>query len=249
MRVLRLSPPRHADDPIRLERIALPGGGTRLMTRLDDLDARRYEAAVVAIVPAVERRLAAGVFANRARATPSGIALAPWRVARNRYERAITEATSGSARAAFVGDVARCYPSIGARTVGDALRRLGVPEPEAQRVAGLLDEFQGRGVPGLPVGPAASAVVANSVLASVDRELAETAGRPAMWWVDDVVVFTPDEAAARRAASAFDRSLGLLGLLAHPFKCRVVPDPGGVRSVASRASALPVSDRGMMRAP
>jgi hypothetical protein len=219
------------------------------MARLGARDARRYEAAVGAIVPAVERALTPGVFANRARPVPGGVALAPWREARRRYERAMAAGTTGPWRAAFVGDVARCYPSIGAGTVRDALRHLGVAEPELRGVTDLLAEFQDRGVPGLPVGPAGSAVVANAVLASVDRALARAVGGPALWWVDDVVVFTPDLALARRARSAFDRSLERIDLLAHPSKCGVVAEPGALHAVASRASAVPPTGRGMMRAP
>lgn len=249
MRADRRSRSREADEPIRLEEIARPRGGTRSMTRLDARDARRYEEAVGAIVPAVERALTPWVFANRSRPVPGGVALAPWGEARRRYERAIAAGTTGPWRAAFVGDVARCYPSIGARTVRDALRNLGVPEAELRRVIDLLAEFQDRGVPGLPVGPTGSAVVANAVLAPVDRALTRTAGRPALWWVDDVVVFTTDLAGARRARSEFDRSLERIGLAAHPSKTGVVADPAALGPIAARASALAPIDRGMMRAP
>src|SRR4029450_374898 len=83
-------------------------------------------------------------------------------------------------------DVRRCYASMSPSIVGDALDRAGIPT--ACEVAGFLAGLERIGVEGLPVGPDASAVLANAVLAQVDRLLRE-AGIEHLRWVDDVVLW------------------------------------------------------------
>ena len=84
----------------------------------------------------------------------------------------------------------------------------GAHPAEVGRIVGLLDRFARAGVEGLPVGPPASAVLANAVLGRVDRTL-DAAGL--MWarWVDDVVVAGPAERAAETFAAALAAPLFL----------------------------------------
>ena len=227
-----------------------PAAGPDSMTRLDDLDARRYEAAVGRHRARRGAPLTAGVFANRSRATPSGIALAPWRVARDRYERAITEATSGSARAAFVGDVATVLPL----------------DRRAYRRRRLCD---GSGCPsrrpsGSPASSTSSRVGACLGCRSVRpprpwsrtrssrRSTASSPRRPGGPRCGGSTTSWSSRPTRRPPAGPRARSIARWGCsawLAHPFKCRVVPDPARCDRSRARASALPVSDRGMMRAP
>ena len=51
---------------LTIERVPKPGGGHRVLVRLGGSDGRRYAAAVLAAMPAVERALRPTVFANRA---------------------------------------------------------------------------------------------------------------------------------------------------------------------------------------
>ena len=156
---------------------------------------------------------------------------------------------SGRFRAAFVGDISDCYGSIEAATVGRSLRSLGVHDAAVDVVVEILRSFDARGVRGLPIGPPASAVLANAVLAPVDRVLAEASGGPVLRWVDDVVVFAAVPARAMATQAAFSRSLRDLGLTPHPTKSATVDDPAAVLPSASRASVPPAVSRGMMRPP
>jgi hypothetical protein len=199
-------------------------------------------------VPAVERGLAVGVMGNRARTGTRGVDLQPWASARRRFQREVALAAASS-RAAFVGDVLECYASIRPSAVERSLSDLGAPPGDVARVCDLLRGFEERGLPGLPVGPAPSAVLANAVLAPVDRALREAAGGPVFRWVDDVVAFTSSRAGAERAAGAFHRALEELGLEAHPLKCRLTLDVAEVVTGASVASGVRGRGRGMMRRP
>lgn len=237
------------EDPIRTEVVPARPGATRTITHLGEHDRRRYEVAVAAVIPDVERVLGAGVVANRARPTPVGVALEPWGVARRRYARSIATAAAGPWRAAFVGDVHDCYGSIDPSIAERSLRSIGASGGSIERVGAILRRLEDRGVRGLPVGPEPSAVLANAVLASVDRALAAAVCRPAFRWVDDVVVFAHDRREARTAAATFARALDALGLEAHPEKCRIVRDPGALRAVVSGRSATRGPARGMMRPP
>jgi histidine ammonia-lyase len=97
------------------------------------------------------------------------------------------------------------------------------------------------GVRGLPVGPDASAVLANVVLAPVDRTLADE-GIEHLRWVDDIVVTAADP---RAALSAIRRALERIGLRLNERKTRIV-DPASLRgrpSVSGCRRADGASDR------
>ena len=95
--------------------------------------------------------------------------LAPYRTARRRFHQEYR----ALAAALLVGraDVRECFPSISGRAVERALLRLGCHPSHVVPVRRLLDRFIERGIPGLPVGPPASAVLAKAVLAEADRAL------------------------------------------------------------------------------
>ena len=239
-------PPRsieRRDDAIRLEVVPKSCGGSRTLIHLGDHDRRRYDAAVASVTPSVERALTSGAVANRAHATPLGLELEPWRLARLRYVRSLRAAARGPSRAAFVGDVRDCYGSITPATVVRALHVAGASPRHIERVAALLHDFELRGVRGLPIGPHPSAVLANAVLAQVDDALAWASDGPAYRWVDDVVVFTQDAASCREVAAVFDRALGALGLSANAQKCRIIDDPHAV--LAERRGSLYHEPHGM----
>lgn len=236
------------DEAIRSQVIAKPGGGTRMLTHLGERDRRLFDRAVAAIVPAVERGLANGVMANRARTSAPGVELRPWASARRRFRREV-DAAARSSRAVFVGDVVECYASIQTLAVERALADLGAEGDDVARVCDLLRSFEERGVRGLPVGPAPSAVLANAVLAPVDRALREAADGPVFRWVDDVVAFASGRRAAERIAGVFHRTLEDAGLLAHPTKCRLSPEANDTLAGVSPASGAHRRGRGMMRRP
>lgn len=220
-----MGPPRSQAPPpdsIHMQHLEKAEGGTRVLVHLGDEVSRRYAAAVAAVVPAVENALTPVAVANRALSTPTGFRLEPWRSARARLRRAVATCAAGPLTGAFLGDVRDCYGSMTPDAVASALVRSGASDTGVLRIVEILRGFEERGVRGLPVGPPPSAVLANAVLASVDRALAEAAEGPVLRWVDDVIVFTTGPRGARRAAASFERSLGHVGLVPHPAKCRIV---------------------------
>ena len=216
---------------VRFVRIRRAGGERRLAI-LDRATRDRYVRLVAASADAVEACLSDAVVANRVRSwrlEPPELRLRPWRVER-RVFAARLNTLAGRARTIVFADVRRCYASISAATVGKTLRRDGVGA--ADELERFLHELEGAGVPGLPVGPEPSAVVANAVLTPVDRALSD-AGIRHLRWVDDLVLAAEDPGAALEVLRG---SLATVGLRLNERKTRVVLDP---RAIGSRAGLSP----------
>ncbi len=190
----------------------------RWLVRLDPADEAAYRAAVGPLVPRIERGLGPAVLANRARAAPDGWRLAPWGPSRAAWRRtlrrAVREARRGTVFA--VVDVRDCYGSISTGTI------VAVLGPEAAHAVALLRRFAVDGVRGLPVGPEASAVLANGILAALDRSL-RAGGVRHLRWVDDVVLWGADRD-VRRALGELHRAAEGLGLELHDRKTRLLDD-------------------------
>jgi hypothetical protein len=183
------------------------------MTVLDQGAAASYEAAVAALVPCIERSLLASVVANRAvvvGSVPPSFRLEPWRDARARFACGARRLVAGGG-AMLVADVRSCYPSIGSDVVYRRLSHLGCALERARAIRCLLESFRSAGVPGLPIGPEPSAVLANAVLSEADEALAAL-GADHLRWVDDFFVFTHDIRAGEAALRALRRSLSGAGL-------------------------------------
>lgn len=205
-------------------------GGVRWLARLDARTGAAYAASVAPFVPAIERALPSAVVANRvvfARIDPPAIRLESWRAARSRFRRLVRAGASG-AGAALMTDVRECYASIGAPLVAQALEGLGVGRAELASVLALLRGLEAHGVRGLPIGPDASAVLANAVLLRIDRRLAET-GFAHVRWVDDLIVFADDVGAAEDALGIVRSTLAEMDLAPAEHKTRVVVDPALIR--------------------
>jgi hypothetical protein len=199
--------------PLRWERCAKPGGGTRWIVRLGSGDDLAYRRLVAPLAPSIGRSLGPIAFANRAR---GGARLEPWRPARRAWRRAVSSAV-GANRVVVASDVRDCYGSIGERALG----ALAI-DPELDR---FLRGLRSAGVRGLPVGPDPSAILANAVLAIADREAAAAGCRP-IRWVDDVVFAAAGRRTVGRAFDAWRRALEGLGLEAHDGKTRWLLGPG-----------------------
>lgn len=211
-----------------------PSGGVRLLTVLDAQTSRRYEGLVSALTPAVVR---SGEGEALGIATTSGGLLAD----RIRWRRALDRAMR---RPAILSDVRACYPSIGEEAIAIGLAAAGVRADDTERLQGFLREVRCAGVPGLPVGPAPSAIVAEAVLRSGD-DAVRRAGGWIVRWVDDVVISGVDRTSAARAFDAWARALRGLGLEPHEGKTARL-DALGAPTDPSASRAIP---RGMMRAP
>ena len=129
--------------------------------------------------------------------------------------------------------MARCYPSIERDVVARALMDMGAAPAQVHTIAHLLARWGDEGVRGLPVGPAASALLANAVLHAVDEGL-RAAGVRHLRWVDDVVAFAPDRATASRAFDAYRRALDRVGLRPNEAKTDLVDDPRAAAAALGR---------------
>jgi hypothetical protein len=210
----------------------LRAGGERRIAILDPSTRERYVRLVAGSADVLEERLSDAVVANRVRSwrqEPPELRLRPWRVERRVFAARLSALARGAESIAFA-DVRRCYASISAAMVGETLRRDGIENADA--LEGLLRDLERAGVRGLPVGPEPSAVLANAVLARVDRAL-EGAGIRYLRWVDDVVLAAEDPTGALRVLRD---ALATAGLELNDGKTRIVLDP---RSMVARTSVSP----------
>jgi hypothetical protein len=154
----------------------------------------------------------------------------PLHTEREAWRAALRAAMLGS-EGAVVSDVAACYPSIGVRAIRMASAAAGGNPDE---LLAFLRRTSDAGAPGLPIGPASSAVIADAVLAIADREAA-AAGLPPIRWVDDVV-FAGARVDVARAERAWRGALRDLGLRDHEGKRHSVRALGdlSVPSLAAR---------------
>jgi hypothetical protein len=214
-----------------------PGGGLRWLTQLDPADEAAYRAAVGGLVGRVERSLSPAVIANRAVPAAGGWTLHDWRTARSAWRALLRSAADTAVRGTVfaVTDVRECYPSIRPATVGSVLG------PDARETVALLRRFSAAGVRGLPIGPDASAVVANAVLAPLD-DAVTAAGARHVRWVDDVALWGSGRE-VRRALEALRRAAARLGLELHPEKTRLLAGRHELRSIALDASRAAPSGR------
>ena len=206
-------------SPIRWGSAPKPGGGTRTLARLSTDDERRFAGAVAQIVPFVERARGREAVANRvSRYDPShGItSLEPWPRARERWERELGQ-MERTARVIAITDVRECYASIGPTVVQDRLASLGAPPESGSEVGCWLRVFGEAGVAGLPVGPEASAVLADAVLFAGDAAL-RAVGVVHLRWVDDVVIAAPDRRGALQALDRLRQAWAAVGLEVHDGK-------------------------------
>jgi Reverse transcriptase (RNA-dependent DNA polymerase) len=232
--------------PVRFEQLLKPGGGFRLLSRLDPADLKDLQRIVVGLGPRIEASLGPEVRANRI--LGRGPALAPWGPARGAWAAEVDRRLRSRPRSVLVADVRDCYASIRGPALAHALRRSGAREELVQGLLDLLAHLADEGIQGLPVGPEPSAVLANVVLACGDRALRKT-GTSHLRWVDDFVVSTTGRLHSIRALDALRRSLGEWGLELNEPKTAIL-DPGEARA-RLLAGELPASGagRGMMPAP
>jgi hypothetical protein len=192
-----------------------------VLTLLDPSARREYVALVAPAVPAIESSLSDRVVAHRVawcRADPPSLRLRPWRAERRAFAIRL-RALAAAASTIAIADVRRCYASISPSTVVHALGDLGIRS--ATEVGDFLTRLERAGGRGLPVGPEASAVLANAVLARADEAM-RSVGVEHLRWVDDVVIAASGPAEARRATAVLADAVARLGLRLNETKTRIV---------------------------
>lgn len=210
---------------VRLGQTAKPDGCPRSLVTFYRDDAREYERAVAAVVLAVESVLGGEVLAERVRGRGSigWTRPEPWRGARRRFERAVSQLGAPPSTVLLCTDVRDCYGSIHQPAVERSLRAIGCDRSDVVAVTRFLDRCEASGVRGLPVGPTPSAVLANAVLAALDRAIGVRAFRH-LRWVDDLVIVAPNLEAASATLDDLRSSADELGLRLHDGKTRILTE-------------------------
>ena len=175
------------------------------MATLSSRDAVRWEQLGRRIAFMIEPSLDRRVRANRTVAAAQGSSLS------STLRAARVEAAALSRRSHLVlrTDVRRFYPSVTPSAVHASLRMIGAEPGLAREAAAMLDGWGSAGYAGLPIGPPASAIVANAVLAPVDSDLA---GVGFVRWVDDYAIGLRTRKQLPEVLDRLDRTLDRLGL-------------------------------------
>ena len=214
--------------PLAQRIVPKPSGGTRRLVVLAPLDERAFARSVVRLAPVIRRALGPESHANRPTGWDPrhGLLLEPWRQARRRWHADVRHMRN-QGHLVTVTDVRDCYGSITTPVVEQRLRAIGAPEEGIVAIGSWLHGFTDAGVEGLPVGPVASAVLADAVLAAGDDAL-RTTGTSFIRWVDDVVIFAPDRRARVAALDTLRTAWAALGLEMHEEKTGSLDDPGSL---------------------
>jgi Reverse transcriptase (RNA-dependent DNA polymerase) len=238
--------PRVASDPalsrpIRWDVVPKPGAGARRLVVLSRVDALAFARSVAGVSPSILGALGSESHANRVVAwdPARGPILEPWRRARRRWQRDLRR-LGNDARYAAVTDVRACYASISPRVMSDRLLALGATEAGAHQIGSWLHVFDDLGVDGLPVGPAASALLADAVLSAGDDAIRAT-GAAHVRWVDDVAIFAHDARTRATALEALRRTWAALGLELHDGKTALIDEPAGEARLGAASKSLAAS--------
>lgn len=177
------------------------------MARLSEPDTGRWHALAGRVAVLVERALPPSVLANRAVGGGRGWSLEPvgpaLRRARHLGRRMAT------APLLVRTDVAAFYPSVTPSTANRALLDVGAERADARLAAAMLEGWGSEGYPGLPIGPAGSALLANAVLRPVDRAVTAS---PWLRWVDDYLIAVSPRSGVEQILEQLDEALDGLGL-------------------------------------
>ncbi len=131
--------------------------------------------------------------------------------------RAFAEALSEESSWVVVADVSNFFDSVSPHAVRLALRHDF--EPAIDPIVDLLHQLRARGVAGLPAGYGDARLIANAVLAPVDRAL----GAPFTRWIDDYRIFASTKAEADGVVRSLRNALGQFDLQLKDTKLEIMP--------------------------
>ncbi|MGH2662418.1 MAG: RNA-directed DNA polymerase [Actinomycetota bacterium] len=177
------------------------------------------------VAPVIEQRLQPGVLANRSTESATAWSLAPV-PASIRLANRVAAGVAGRSSLLLRTDVASFYGSVTPPVLAECLRSSGADPVDARLSADMLEEWGSEGYEGLPIGPPASAVMANAVLRPVDEALSPT---PILRWVDDYLIGLPSAGGMLVVLDRIDEALGRVGLRRSERKTSVVEGPTALR--------------------
>lgn len=162
--------------------------GFRVSQQLDPLDAMLYAAMVYEMGPRIESaRLSADIACSyRFAPTPQG-AFYPRDNGWDAYTRRSRQLARENSYVLYI-DISDFYNQIYHHRIGGALETSGIPSPRAANVEKFLARFTAKQSRGIPVGPSASHLLAESCLSDVDSFL-DQSGVPFVRYVDDFRIF------------------------------------------------------------
>ena len=163
--------------------------GFRVSQQLDPLDAMLYAAMVYEMGPRIESaRLSADIACSYRFDPTSKGDFYPrdngWGTYANRSRKLAHE----NSHVLYI-DISDFYNQIYHHRVGGALETSGIPSPRAANVEKFLGRFTAKQSRGIPVGPSASHLLAESSLGDVDSFL-DQSGVPFVRYVDDFRIFS-----------------------------------------------------------
>jgi hypothetical protein len=126
-------------------------------------------------------------------------------------------------------DITKFYPSVRTDRLRELLLKRGCNAAAVRRVIGILESWQTDALSGLPIGPEASAVLANFFLDSVDRSII-SAGADHKRYSDDILIFTEARPIGEAVVTIVDSNLSLLQLQRSEEKTKYFDDPQEARN-------------------
>ena len=199
-------------DPIEDYFIPKPAGGSRRMASLSPRDDEVWHLLGGRVADVVEPQLSRRGLANRADVRRGAWEPGPLGPALRRARRH-AESLGRRSPVLVRADVRAFYPSVTPTVLFRSLRDTHLQA--AAEAATMVEGWGSEGYAGLPIGPPASAVLANVVLSHVDDALGDV---PLLRWVDDYLIATRDERQAVETIERLDEALDALDLVRAPEK-------------------------------
>jgi hypothetical protein len=204
-----------------------PGGGFRVATQLDPIDAIIYAAISYEVAPGVEnsriprdRRIACSY---RVELDPKGRLFAPESGWPEYHGRSKDLADTGLYTHVLLADIADFYNQIYSHRVQSALEIANVPPARSSSVERFLLSLTAKQSRGVPVGPSTSILLAEALLTDVDNFLLRL-GMPFTRFVDDFRIFcTSKRQAVRVYHDLVEYIYTSHRLILEPWKSRILP--------------------------
>lgn len=190
--------------PTAVNRILVPkpDAGFRVAVQLDPIDSLMYTAAVYEAASRIEdNRVRAELniaCSYRVIPTPDGSFFQASDGAKQYHEKSRELASADGVKAVLVADIADFYNQVYTHRVQSALESSGVSKQRADNVEAFLLKLSAKQSRGIPVGPAASIVLAEACLDDVDKMLLSR-GLKHTRYVDDFRIFCPSRKQALNA--------------------------------------------------